>query len=206
MNRPRKLGIAGSAMVTLAAFALVGPPPSLAQMCQHGASIFKTCESREAQCATNADCADGIECTNDICDTSISNVTNCTISLGHADTCGDTTQINEAFDIDDFGGDNVRDSGGRQPPDQRGVRECGLLRGPLAPLLRRPGRVDVRGAAAHERLRQPPAARGRRRRAVVTFLSNTYVIQPNDPFRCRPGERESAGPLQRWRRWLLDWR
>jgi hypothetical protein len=30
------------------------------------------------------------------------------ISLAHADTCGDVTKINEAFDIDDFGGDNVR--------------------------------------------------------------------------------------------------
>ena len=59
-------------------------------------------------CATDADCNDGIECTNDVCDQAIGHTTNCTISLGHADTCGDTTKINGAFDIDDFGGDNVR--------------------------------------------------------------------------------------------------
>ena len=79
-----------------------------APVCQHGASIFKTCQSVKRSCASNADCVDGIECTNDVCDTSISNTTNCTISLGHADTCGDTTKITGAFDIDDFGGDNVR--------------------------------------------------------------------------------------------------
>ena len=73
MNRPRKLGIAGSAMFTLAAFALVGPSPSLAQ-CQHGASIFKTCQSPRRQCNDDSQCSDQNECTNDTCDLTESNV------------------------------------------------------------------------------------------------------------------------------------
>src|SRR5262245_34127818 len=93
----------------LAALALLGTaasPREAAAQCAHGASIFKTCQSPKRTCATNADCEDNNPCTNNVCDTSIANTTDCTISLTHADTCGDTTKVILAFDVQDFGGDN----------------------------------------------------------------------------------------------------
>ena len=92
----------------LVAIGMSLPATAGAQPCQHGASIFKTCQSVKRTCVNNADCDDDIQCTNDVCDQAIGNTTDCTISLQHADTCNDTTKITEGFDIDDFGGDNVR--------------------------------------------------------------------------------------------------
>src|SRR5215813_14800283 len=102
--------------LVLAAAALVlvslAPGAARAQPCQHGASIFKTCESPKRSCSVDADCpdtpcADGV-CTGSVGGAFVDNHTNCMISLQNADTCGDTTKITEGFDIEDFGGDNVR--------------------------------------------------------------------------------------------------
>src|SRR5262245_40833749 len=99
--------VPGVLVVAVLLGAAAGPRDAAAQ-CAHGASIFKTCQSPKRSCATNADCQDNDECTNNVCDTTISNVTDCTISLTHADTCGDTTKVLLAFDVQDFGGDAVR--------------------------------------------------------------------------------------------------
>jgi hypothetical protein len=89
--------------------AAVAVPARIEAQCNHGVSNFKTCESPKRTCTSNGDCDDGLECTDDVCDTAgLSNVTNCVLTLTHADTCGDRTKVVEAFDTQDVGGDNVR--------------------------------------------------------------------------------------------------
>src|SRR5262245_36432407 len=179
MESARRSGVTGFAAAVVAALAVIGPPPVEAQ-CQHGASIFKTCQSVKRSCATNADCVDGIECTNDLCDTSISNVTNCTISLAHADTCGDTTKINGAFDVDDFGGDNVRTPPVGNLPIGGVFGNAVCCAGPSLPCFVGPsGSTFVIPATATGC--GPLALPGAALAGIVTFVSNTYVIQPDDP-------------------------
>jgi hypothetical protein len=68
-------------LVAAFALTLANPPAARAQACQHGTSIFKTCESPKKRCATNADCNDSMECTDDVCDPSLGNTTDCVITL-----------------------------------------------------------------------------------------------------------------------------
>ena len=46
MNRCKQFGLVGGVVVTVGLLVLGGSPEALAQ-CQHGASIFKTCQSRQ---------------------------------------------------------------------------------------------------------------------------------------------------------------
>jgi hypothetical protein len=166
-------------LVTLVAAGFLFPAAARAQPCQHGASIFKTCESVKRTCTNNADCDDHIQCTNDVCDTGIGNTTNCSISLAHADTCGDVTKITEAFDIDDFGVDNVRTPPAGNLPISGVFNNAVCCAGPVLPCFVGPAGLATAIPAATTGcgvLNLPGAAAA----GIVTFQSNTYVIQPDD--------------------------
>jgi hypothetical protein len=159
---------------------IIVAPAAQAQPCQHGASIFKTCESVKRTCANAADCDDGIQCTDDSCDQNIGHTTNCTISLAHADTCGDTTKITEAFDVDDFGGDNVRTPPVGNLPISSVSGNAVCCAGPTLPCFVGPAGslfVVPNSASGCGNLPLP----GSGLPGLVQFLSNTYVIQANDP-------------------------
>jgi hypothetical protein len=163
----------------LAAFALQ-PGAGYAQ-CAHGASIFKSCVSPKRSCATDADCDDLNPCTDDTCDTqTLPNTTDCLITLTHADTCGDVTKITEGFDVQDFGGDNVRvPAVGDLPIDgTSGNFVCCV--GPALPCFVGPAGLVFPIPAAETgcgALALPGAGAA----GSVSFQQNTYVIQPNDP-------------------------
>jgi hypothetical protein len=168
--------LVAAALVTLA---MTLPAASHAQ-CQHGVSTFKTCEIPKRSCATNADCVDGLECTDDVCNTTLSNLTNCLIELTHADTCGDFTKITEAFDTVDVGGDDVRvPAVGNLPIDTiAGNAVC--CAGPALPCFVAPaGSAGVILAAETGcgNLALPAVGVV----GSVSFRQNTYVVQPDDP-------------------------
>ena len=180
MDRTTKLGVPGIAVATLVTLSLVGTPTVQAQTCQHGASIFKTCQSPKRKCNADAQCNDQLECTNDVCDLSLSNLTNCVITLANADTCGDTTKITQGFDVEDFGGDNVRvPAVGSLPIDSiNGNAVC--CAGPTLPCFVGPaGSTFIVPAIASGcgNLPLPGSATA----GSVAFRQNTYVVQPNDP-------------------------
>ncbi len=168
---------------TFAALLIAGavlPSRSDAQ-CNHGVSVFKTCESPKRTCTSNADCNDQNECTDDVCDTvGLSNLTNCVLTLAHADTCGDRTKVTEAFDTQDVGGDNVRvPAVGNLPIDAiNGNAVC--CAGPALPCFVAPAGdagVIANSATGCGNLALPGAAIA----GSVLFRQNTYVIQANDP-------------------------
>jgi hypothetical protein len=175
----RPLAVIGALLAWLALG--TGAAPIARAACQHGVSTFKTCDSPRRSCATNADCDDGLQCTDDVCDVfGLSNVTDCLITLTNADTCGDTTKIVEAFDVQDLGGDNVRvPAVGNLPIDAiNGNAVC--CAGPVLPCFVAPaGAVGVISNAASGcgNLPLPGVATT----GSVEFRQNTYVIQPNDP-------------------------
>ena len=180
MNGSGRLGTFGSTLATPVALALAGPPAGRAAPCQHGASIFKTCESPRRSCNANGQCDDGIECTNDVCDLTQSNVENCTISLQQADTCGDTTRITEAWDIEDFGGDNVRVPALGNLPISGVFGNAVCCAGPTLPCFVGPAGstfVVPNSASGCGNLPLPGAGVA----GLVTFLQHTYVVQPDDP-------------------------
>jgi len=151
------------------------PPP-----CNHGTAVFKSCESPRRTCVEDADCADGKECTDDVCNIEVPNTTNCLLSLGHADTCGDTTRIDEAFDVQDFQGDNVRVPNiGNLPIDSTsGNAVC--CPGPAFPCFVAP--ANAMGTIPNSEtscgdLNLPGAPTP----GTVSVRQNTYVIQPDDP-------------------------
>jgi hypothetical protein len=166
---------------TLLLFAAAVPTGAQAA-CQHGASIFNTCDSVRRSCAAAADCVDTNECTDDACDTqSLSNVTDCIITLSHADTCGDRTKVNEGFDVEDVGGDNVRvpPVAGSLPINSvNGNAVC--CAGPVLPCFVAPAGdagVIPNSASGCGNLPLPGVATP----GSVDFRQNTYVVQPNDP-------------------------
>jgi hypothetical protein len=159
----------------------IGVPSMARAACQHGVSTFKTCESPRRTCAANGDCDDGLPCTDDVCDTvNLSNVTDCTIILTHADTCGDNTKITEAFDVQDVGGDDVRvPAVGNLPIDAiNGNAVC--CAGPVLPCFVAPaGAVgSISNATSGCGILNLP---GSATVGSVEFRQNTYVIQANDP-------------------------
>ena len=180
MKSGRQVECVSFVVAVLAAVGMLVPSAARAQPCQHGASIFKTCESVKRTCADDSDCDDGIECTDDACDQDIGHTTNCTISLAHADTCGDTTKITEAFDIDDFGGDNVRTPPVGNLPISGVVGNAVCCAGPTLPCFVGPAGslfVVLNAASGCGNLPLP----GSGVPGLVQFLSNTYVIQADDP-------------------------
>ena len=68
-----------AAVLVIAATAL--PSPAWAGIGTHGIALAKNCSSPVRSCAGDLDCADGNECTDDVCDTSIPNVLNCIIDV-----------------------------------------------------------------------------------------------------------------------------
>src|SRR5262249_26801318 len=155
-----------------------------AQPCQHGASIFKTCESPKRSCSVDADCpdtpcADGV-CTGSVGGAFVDNHTNCMISLQNADTCGDTTKITEGFDIEDFGGDNVRVPAVGNLPISGIFGNAVCCAGPVLPCFVGPAGslfVVPNSASGCGALPLPGAGTA----GIVTFTQNTYTIQPTDP-------------------------
>jgi hypothetical protein len=178
-SSPRRFTIIGA----LVAFVVIGAAaaPAARAVCQHGVSTFKTCDSPKRTCASDADCDDGLPCTDDVCDTqALSNVTDCLLILTHADTCGDVTRINESFDVQDFGGDNVRvPAAGNLPIDAiSGNAVC--CAGPVLPCFVAPASAvgTISNATSGcGNLPLPGAAQA----GSIQFRQNTYVIQPNDP-------------------------
>lgn len=171
---------AGLSAAVLTALVALAPNDAGAQPCQHGASIFKTCQSVKRTCANNLDCDDGIQCTDDACDLSIGNTTDCAISLAHADTCGDVTKITEAFDIDDFGGDNVRTPPVGNLPISGVFGNAVCCAGPSLPCFVAPAGLAFVVPAATTgcgNLALPASGTA----GSVQFRSNTYVVQPDDP-------------------------
>jgi hypothetical protein len=175
----RRMAIIGALVAILALGATAAPPAGA--VCQHGVSTFKTCDSPKRSCGSNADCTDGNPCTDDVCDTqALSNVTDCLLILTHADTCGDVTRINESFDVQDLGGDNVRvPNVGNLPIDSiSGNAVC--CAGPSLPCFVAPASAVGTISAATSgcgALPLPAAAQA----GSIQFRQNTYVIQPNDP-------------------------
>lgn len=167
----------------LAVFVAIGAAtaPAARAVCQHGVSTFKTCDSPKRTCASNADCDDGLPCTDDVCDTqALSNVTDCLLILTHADTCGDVTRINESFDVQDFGGDNVRvPAAGNLPIDAiSGNAVC--CAGPVLPCFVAPAGAAGSISNATSGCGNLPLP-GVATAGSIQFRQNTYVIQPNDP-------------------------
>ena len=180
MESGRQIEVVRCLTAVLVAVGIFLPTGARAQPCQHGASIFKTCESVKRTCANNADCNDNNQCTNDTRDTNIGHTTNCEISLGHADTCGDVTKITEAFDIDDFNGDDVRTPPVGNLPISGVFGNAVCCAGPVLPCFVGPAGL-VFAIPALETGCGPLALPGVGTRGLVTFASNTYVIQANDP-------------------------
>jgi len=161
------------------AVAAAFPPVTHAQ-CQHGVSTFKTCEGPKRSCGTNADCGDGSECTDDVCNTTLDNKTDCVLTLTHADTCGDRTKINEAFDVQDVGGDDVRVPAAGNLPIDSIVGNAVCCAGPAMPCFVAPAGdagVIPNANTGCGNLPLPGAATP----GSVSFRQNTYVIQPTDP-------------------------
>src|SRR2546426_7883450 len=175
----RQLEVLGVAIVALLVTA-VAPAPSHAA-CRHGASISKTCQSPRRQCTTDAFCDDANPCTDDHCNLAESNVTDCLITLGDADTCGDTLQVNEGFDVQDFGGDNVRVPAVGSLPVDSVDDNAVCCPGPSVPCLVGPAgstfSTTVMCGGSPTVLTLP----GLGTAGSVTFRQNTYVIQTNDP-------------------------
>ena len=149
MDRSTRFGVTGFAVATLAALALAAPRVAQAQ-CQHGASIFKTCESVKRK----------------LCD-------RCRLRRRcrmhqrhlrhfhqqHDELCNRPRACRylRRHDEDQRGLRRRRlrrrqrsHSAGGQPPDTSGLQECGLLRGSLASLLRRTRRLDLRHPRTHD--------------------------------------------------------
>jgi hypothetical protein len=107
-------------------------------------------------------------------------VTDCTLTLTHSDTCGDTTKITEAFDLQDFGGDNVRVPALGNLPISGVLGNAVCCAGPALPCFVGPAGSAAAIAAAETgcgALALPGAGTA----GSVSFRQNTYVVQPNDP-------------------------
>lgn len=114
---------------------------------QHGATISKGCDSPKTPGDT----------------------TDCQIRVGYNDDAGDTISVDEAWDVEDVGGDNVRVPAvgnlpivavsGNTTCTVAGTLPCKI--GPAGSVLNGLPGVGTNGS--------------------VTFASNTYVIQSNDP-------------------------
>ncbi len=177
----RRPALVAGALLALGVYAGVTAASAHAAPCQHGVSTFKVCDSPKRTCATDADCDDGLPCTDDVCDTqSLSNVADCELILTHADTCGDTTKIHEAWDVQDVGGDNVRvPTVGNLPIDSiNGNAVC--CAGPALPCFVAPALATPTIPATSTGC-GPLTLPGAGTAGSVDFRSNTYVIQPSDP-------------------------
>jgi hypothetical protein len=164
------------AIGALLAVALGGPANSWAQ-CSHGASIFKTCISPKPSCGSDADCPD-TPCSDGVCDSPGGAFVDCSITLGHADTCGDTTKITEGFDIDDFGGDNVRAPAVGNLPISGTFGNAVCCPGPTLPCFVGPaGGLGSFASGSCGTLNLPGAGAA----GSVTFHNTQYNIQPSDP-------------------------
>src|SRR5712691_1140757 len=170
--------------VAVLAMVLVGlPSTSQAQTCDHGVTIQKTCQSPRASCANDASCDDGNPCTADDCP-DLPNTTSRVITLAHADTCLDTTELLDSWDtITTAMGDLVIPAGGNVPGPGNDL-----------PIIIADGNTTCTaggtlpccvGPAGSTRLcpDQPgrPALPGSSSPGRVRFQEDTYVIQPNDP-------------------------
>ncbi len=114
---------------------------------QHGATISKGCTSPKRPGDT----------------------TDCAFTVGYNDAAGDTISIDEAWDVEDFGGDNVRVPLVGNAPI---VAVSGNTTCTVAGAL--PCKIGKSGSV----LSGLPGTAGN---GSVTFGSNTYVIQANDP-------------------------
>ncbi len=168
------------ALVVVLPFVVAALPQVADAQCTHGVALFKSCQGPKRSCATDADCPD-TECSDGVCDTNLDNVTDCLQTLSHADTCLDTTKITEAWDTQDFGGDNVR-----VPPVSGNLpifavsNNAVCCAGPVLPCFVGPA-GSVAAIPALETGCGPLALPGAGLAGSVTFRQNTYVVQPNDP-------------------------
>ena len=167
------------ALVVVLPWAVVAVPRLAEAQCTHGVALFKSCQGPKRSCATDADCPD-TECTDGVCDTNISNVTDCLQTLTHADTCADTTKITEAWDTQDFGGDNVRVPAVGNLPIFAVTNNAVCCAGPVLPCFVGPAGSLAVIAAAETGCGALPLP-GALLPGSVTFRQNTYVVQPNDP-------------------------
>ena len=92
----------------------------------HGVAIAKVCQGPVRVCDSAADCSDGDECTEDICDTSVPSTIQCQIQIAYFDDFDDTISITDAYDIIQAAGGNVRlpASGSLPIIDVRGNTTC----------------------------------------------------------------------------------
>jgi uncharacterized repeat protein (TIGR01451 family) len=141
--------VLGLALVLAAVFGVMaltrGGDRAEAQPIQaHGASIAKNCSSPKRVGAT----------------------VDCILVVGYNDDFGDDVSILQAWDVQDFGGDNVR------------VPAAGNL-----PILAVSGNTTcVAGGSLPCSIGRDPGTGGKGPNAgQVTFRDNTYVIQANDP-------------------------
>lgn len=148
--------------------------------CDHGLDVMKSCDGPKRSCATDADCTDGDACTEDVCDPSIGNTADCSITATHADTCGDTTKISGAFDEEDFGGDDVRIPAVGNLPIESLAGNVACCAGPALPCFVGPANSaalipDASTGCGDMLLPGVPEA-GR-----VVFRQAQYTISPSDP-------------------------
>ncbi len=157
----RSLGWLGA--IVLLAAVTAAPAGAISS---HGVAIQKTCQGPRRSCDGNAFCSDGLVCNGEeVCDTSISNVVSCDIVITHFDTFGDTLQLLSAFDVEDFGGDNVREPAGT---------------GNLAIVAVSGNTTCTVGGSLPCNL-LPATSPGAGDEGQVTFRDDLYVVQPTDP-------------------------
>jgi hypothetical protein len=130
----------------------------LSPTASHGVALAKVCTQNRKQCPPGFD--DGLFCNG--VETCTPDTLECFFTVSYNDTFGDTTQINEAFDIvDPFGGaTRVPAAGNLQIDSISGNTTCtvgGALPCTIGPAI------------------------GGGTSGSVTFIQNTYVIQPTDP-------------------------
>lgn len=135
------------AIILIAGSLMVSTQKAHAFVVQHGATIAKGCNDPKIP----------------------GNTTDCEFTVGYNDSAGDTISVDEAWDVEDFGGDNVRVPAVGNLPI---VAVTGNTTCTVAGAL--PCKIGKSGSI----LSGLPGTAGN---GSVTFGSNTYVIQTNDP-------------------------
>jgi hypothetical protein len=148
--------------------------------CEHDLAVVKSCEEPRRSCGGASDCSDGNACTDDACDTTTSNVTDCILTATHADSCGDTTRIEGAFDEQDFGGDDVRVPALGDLPIETVGGNAVCCVGPSLPCFVGPSGATTIVPDAETGCGDL-ALPGEASPGSIGFRQNTYVVAPDDP-------------------------
>jgi hypothetical protein len=158
-------------LVVLAVVALVLLPAAAQAQAQHGAQFAKSCQQNINRCATDSDCADANECTDDVCATTGdpgSNMIDCLFTVTNTDGFQDSLTILQATDTVTNG------TGAPLSSDAiLVVSTSGTVSGPGCD-----ADSDIGGTAA---VPDPTETCTLAFGASITFRSNFYTVQAADP-------------------------